>query len=35
VILPERAQELSVGACLKPTFAILEEQWQRLTDQWR
>lgn len=35
VILPERARELSVGAGVKPTFAILEEQWQRLTDQWK
>ncbi len=35
VILPERARELSVGISPKPTFAILEEQWQRLTDQWK
>ncbi|MEO8480877.1 MAG: hypothetical protein ABI634_01635 [Acidobacteriota bacterium] len=35
VILPERARELSVGTSPKPTFAILEEQWQRLTEQWR
>lgn len=35
IILPERARELSVGVSPKPTFAILEEQWQRLTDQWK
>jgi len=35
VILPERAREMSAGGSPKPTFAILEEQWQRLTDQWK
>jgi hypothetical protein len=35
VILPERARELSPGTDPRPAFALLQGQWQQLTDQWK